>query len=124
MHVSPFPFLETMDRLQALIADRGLRLFDIIDHEAAAAAVGLELRPTRVLVFGNPAGGTPLMHEWPALALELPLRIAVWQGDDQRVRTGPPRPRTPSSPSSSSTPSGSPPSGVPADIIAHLLAGV
>jgi len=75
-----------MARLQHLVADRGLRLFDVIDHQAAAADVGLELRPSRVLVFGSPVGGTPLMREWPALSLELPLRIAVWQGDDDRTR--------------------------------------
>ena len=86
VQVSPFTFLETVDRLQALIAARNLQLFDVIDHQAAAAGVGLELRPTRVLVFGSPAGGTPLMHEWPALALCLPLRIAVWQGDDGLTR--------------------------------------
>lgn len=88
IRVSSLQFDETLARLRSVIAERGLRLFDVIDHQAAAAEAGLALRPTRVLVFGSPAAGTPLMVEWPLLALELPLRIVVWQGDDNRTRLG------------------------------------
>ena len=80
--VSPFSFDETVRRLLQTIEQRGLRLFDVIDHRAAAAEVGLALRPTVVLIFGSPAVGTPLMVERPLLALELPLRILVWASDE------------------------------------------
>lgn len=83
---SPVAFTETVERLRAEIDERGLRLFDVIDHRAAAMDVGRHLRPTVVLVFGSPSGGTPLMERWPALALELPLRIAVWDGGDGFAR--------------------------------------
>jgi uncharacterized protein (DUF302 family) len=83
---SPVAFAETVDRLRTAIGERGLRLFAVIDHREAAIDVGLDLRPTVVLVFGSPIGGTPLMDQWPALALELPLRIAVWDGGDGFAR--------------------------------------
>ena len=79
-------FDDAVARLTAAIESRGLRVFDVIDHEAAATEAGLSLRPTKVLVFGSPAAGTPLMVDHPLLALELPLRILVWQGDDHQVR--------------------------------------
>jgi uncharacterized protein (DUF302 family) len=82
---SPASFDETVHRLIAAIEDRGLRVFDVIDHRAAAAEVGLRLRPTKVVIFGSPAAGTPLMVDHPTLALELPLRILVWQADDGQV---------------------------------------
>ncbi len=77
---------EAVTRLTETIEGRGLRVFDVIDHQAAATEVGLTLRPTKVVVFGSPAAGTPLMVDHPVLALELPLRILVWQGDDHQVR--------------------------------------
>ncbi len=79
---SPLSFADTTHAVQAGISRRGLRLFSVIDHEAAAREAGLELRPTQVFIFGSPAGGTPLMDAHPLLALELPLRILVWQDDD------------------------------------------
>ncbi len=75
-------FDDTVTRLISTIEGRGLRVFDVIDHAAAAVEAGLSLRPTRVVVFGSPAAGTPLMVDHPVLALELPLRILVWQDDD------------------------------------------
>lgn len=86
VHHSPLTFAETLERLESIIAARGLRLFDVLDHRAAAEEVGLDLRPTVVLVFGSPTAGTPLMERWPELALELPLRIAVWDGGDGHAR--------------------------------------
>jgi uncharacterized protein (DUF302 family) len=83
---SPLPFAETVARLRTAIVDRGLRLFAVIDHAAAADDVGLHLRSTVVLVFGAPRGGTPLMTRWPPLALELPLRLAIWDGEDGFAR--------------------------------------
>jgi uncharacterized protein (DUF302 family) len=76
----------TLERLLAIIGERGLTVFAVFDHADAAAGVGLALRPTTVVVFGNPVAGTPLMHHRPEVALELPLRIAVWEGDDGRAR--------------------------------------
>jgi uncharacterized protein (DUF302 family) len=82
---SPMSFEDTLQRLLGIIHDKGLQVFDVIDHAAAAAEIDLVLRPTRVVIFGSPAAGTPLMVEHPLLALELPLRILVWQ-DDGRTR--------------------------------------
>jgi len=76
---------ETMDRLAAAVTARGMTVLARIDHAAAAANVGLELRPTEVLIFGNPKAGTPLMHEHPAFALALPLEVVVWEEDGVRV---------------------------------------
>jgi uncharacterized protein (DUF302 family) len=76
---SRFGFAETVARLTATIADTGSVLFATIDQTAAAHAVGLELRPTTLLVFGNPKVGTGLMNAFPHAALALPLRLLVWE---------------------------------------------
>jgi uncharacterized protein (DUF302 family) len=76
---SRFGFAETVARLTATLADAGSVLFATIDQTAAARAVGLELRPTTLLVFGNPNVGTGLMHAFPHAALALPLRLLVWE---------------------------------------------
>jgi uncharacterized protein (DUF302 family) len=73
---------ETLSILRQAIADAGNTIFADIDQSGAAAAVGLTLRPTTLLVFGNPRGGTPLMDAYPEFALELPLKILVWEGSD------------------------------------------
>ena len=78
---SPHGYDATLDRLRAEIDESGLRLFATFDHDGAAREVGLELRPSRVIVFGSPAAGTPLMVEAPLLALQLPLRILVWESE-------------------------------------------
>lgn len=78
---SPLSFEDTLQRLLGLIHEKGLQVFDVIDHAAAASAIDLVLRPTRVVIFGSPVAGTPLMVKHPLLAFELPLRILVWQGD-------------------------------------------
>lgn len=75
---SVYPFAETCRRLEAAIHDRGVRLFDKIDHAALAQSAGLTLRPTTAYVFGNPAAGTPLMERMPTLGLDLPLRVLVY----------------------------------------------
>ena len=84
--VSPLGFEETLHRLLTVIEQRGLHVFALIDHDGAAAEADLTLRPTRVVIFGSPAAGTPLMAATPLLALELPLRILVWEGRDGRTR--------------------------------------
>ncbi len=76
----------TMERLQAAVRKKGLKIFALIDHTAAAKAVGLKLRPTEVLIFGSPKLGTLLMQNTPTFALDLPLKILVWQGADGTSR--------------------------------------
>lgn len=76
---SRFGFAETIDRLRAAIESAGNTIFATIDQAAAAAAAGTALRPTVLILFGNPKGGTPVMEAWPASALALPLKLLVWQ---------------------------------------------
>jgi uncharacterized protein (DUF302 family) len=70
---------ETMDRLEADVKAKGLTVFARIDHAAGAAAVGLALRPTELLIFGNAKGGTPLMQSVQTIGIDLPLKALVWQ---------------------------------------------
>jgi uncharacterized protein (DUF302 family) len=85
---SAFGFSETLERLESALAASGNRIFARLDQAAAAADVGLTLRPTVLFLFGNPAAGTPLMNAAPAFALELPFRVLVWlDGDTVRVAT-------------------------------------
>jgi uncharacterized protein (DUF302 family) len=82
---SPFSVEETLERLQAAIRARNLTLFAHIDHQAEAERVGLTMQAAHVLIFGNPKGGTPLMVASPLLALDLPLKVLVWQSQDRQV---------------------------------------
>lgn len=68
---------ETIQRLQTLLKEKGIKLFCLVDHSGEALAAGLEMRPTKLLIFGNPKGGTPLMIDAPSTALDLPLKILV-----------------------------------------------
>ena len=68
---------ETVKRLEAALADKALRVFALIDHSGEAEKVGLKMRPTKVLIFGNPKGGTPLMVAAPSLAIDLPLKALI-----------------------------------------------
>lgn len=70
---------ETMTRLESVLREHGLRIFALIDHSAAAAEVGLEMRPVEVLIFGNPSVGTPMMLAAPSLAIDLPFKALVWE---------------------------------------------
>jgi uncharacterized protein (DUF302 family) len=70
---------ETLDRLEADVKAKGLTVFARIDHSAGATAVGLNLLPTAVLIFGNAKGGTPLMQSNQLIGIELPVKILVWQ---------------------------------------------
>ncbi len=78
---SSFAPKETMDRLEAEIAAKGLTLFARIDHSAGAAEVGLPLRPTVLFIFGNAKGGTPLMQAVQTTGIDLPLKVLVWQDE-------------------------------------------
>src|SRR5256885_6767279 len=70
---------DTMNRLEAAVKAHGMTVFARIDHAAGAAAVGLSLRPTELLIFGNAKGGTPLMQSAPTIGIDLPLKALVWQ---------------------------------------------
>jgi uncharacterized protein (DUF302 family) len=70
---------ETMNRLEADVKAKGLTVFARVDHAAGAAAVGLALGPTELLIFGNAKGGTPLMQSIQTIGIELPLKALVWQ---------------------------------------------
>jgi uncharacterized protein (DUF302 family) len=76
---------ETVERLEALLAQKGIEVFAHIDHAAAARKVGLSLRPTQVLIFGNPRAGTPLMQGRQTIGLDLPLRVLVWEDAEGKV---------------------------------------
>ena len=80
---SPRSVQETVQRMSELVSAKGLKLFAVIDHSGEAAAHGLELRDTKVVVFGSPAAGTPVMQAAPLAALDLPLKVLVWDDDGQ-----------------------------------------
>ena len=82
---SPFSVEETLLRLQEAIRSRNLILFANIDHSGGAKQAGLKMQEAHVLIFGSPKAGTPLMIASPLLALDLPLKVLVWQSEDERV---------------------------------------
>ena len=77
---SRYDFNETVGRLQAAFGEKGLQIFAVIDHSGEAAKAGLAMKPTKVLVFGSPKSGTPLMVAAPSLAIDLPLKALVAEG--------------------------------------------
>jgi uncharacterized protein (DUF302 family) len=76
---------ETLKKLQTAIEARGLKVFALIDHSGEAEKAGLKMRPTQLLIFGSPKGGTPLMVAAPSLAIDLPLKALVWEDADGKV---------------------------------------
>jgi uncharacterized protein (DUF302 family) len=76
---------ETIVRLQALLHEKGVKVFALIDHSGEAQRVGLEMRPTKLLVFGNPKAGTPLMLAAPSIAIDLPMKLLVWEDANGQV---------------------------------------
>jgi uncharacterized protein (DUF302 family) len=83
--VSKYPVDETVQRLKAAVAHHGLQLFALIDHSGEAEKVGLKMRPTKLLIFGSPKGGTPVMVASPSLAIDLPLKILVAEDEAGEV---------------------------------------
>ena len=81
--LSPWSVADTVSRLSSVIAARGIKLFAVIDHSGEAQASGLELRDTKVVIFGSPQAGTPVMEAAPLAALDLPLRVLVWADGTQ-----------------------------------------
>ena len=76
---------ETVERLKAILQSKGITLFALIDHSGEAEKVGMKMPPTKLLIFGNPKGGTPLMLAAPSIAIDLPLKILVWQDAQGKV---------------------------------------
>jgi uncharacterized protein (DUF302 family) len=85
---SPYSVPQTLDRLEAVLKERGIAVFARIDHAGEAAKVGLQLPPTQVLVFGNPRAGTPLMVAHPTIAIDLPMKALAWQDATGKVWIG------------------------------------
>lgn len=74
---------DTVNRLTGLVEGKGIKVFAVIDHSGEAERVGLKLRDTKLVVFGSPKAGTPVMVAAPLAALDLPLKILVWADDGQ-----------------------------------------
>jgi uncharacterized protein (DUF302 family) len=76
---------ETVEKLKTILKAKGVTLFALVDHSGEAEKVGMKMPPTKLLIFGNPKGGTPLMLAAPSAALDLPLKILVAEDSDGRV---------------------------------------
>ncbi len=70
---------ETVEKLKGILQAKGVTLFALIDHSGEAEKVGMKMRPTKLLIFGNPKAGTPLMLVAPSSAIDLPLKILIWE---------------------------------------------
>jgi uncharacterized protein (DUF302 family) len=76
---------QTVEKLQQILQANGVKLFALVDHSGEAEKAGMHLRPTKLLIFGNPKAGTPLMIAAPGIAIDLPLKILVWEDADGKV---------------------------------------
>jgi uncharacterized protein (DUF302 family) len=84
---SPRMVTDTVARLTELVAAKGMKLFAVIDQRAEASQVGLQLRETVLVLFGSPAAGTPVMQAAPLAALDLPLKVLIWDDEGQTTVT-------------------------------------
>ena len=82
---SPRTIDETVNRLESILAERGLQIFALIDHSGEAEKVGMKMRETKLLIFGSPKGGTPVMIAAPSVAIDLPLKVLVSEDDAGKV---------------------------------------
>jgi uncharacterized protein (DUF302 family) len=82
---SPYTVEETVQRFESVLAERGVRVFALVDHSGEAEKVGLKMRPTKLVIFGNPKGGTPVMVAAPSVAIDLPLKVLVAEDEDGKV---------------------------------------
>ena len=76
---------ETVKKLKGILEAKGITLFVLVDHSGEAAKAGMKMRPTKLLIFGNPKAGTPVMLAAPSSAIDLPLKILVWEDDQGKV---------------------------------------
>jgi uncharacterized protein (DUF302 family) len=82
---SKYPVAETVTRIEGALKAKGVTVFARIDHSAEAEKAGLKMRPTQLLVFGNPKAGTPVMNAAPSAAIDLPLKALVWEDEQGKV---------------------------------------
>ncbi len=82
---SPHSVTETLARLETIVQSKGIAVLARIDHSGDAANAGLEMQPTKLLIFGNAKSGTPLMIASPTVAIDLPLKALVWEDADGKV---------------------------------------
>jgi uncharacterized protein (DUF302 family) len=75
----------TVEKLKGILQSKGITLFAFVDHSGEAEKAGLKMRPTKLLIFGNPKGGTPLMIASPTIAIDLPLKILIWEDEAGKV---------------------------------------
>jgi uncharacterized protein (DUF302 family)/uncharacterized membrane protein YidH (DUF202 family) len=76
---------ETVDKFKTILQAKGVTLFALVDHSGEAEKVGMKMRPTKLLIFGNPKGGTPVMLAAPSIAIDLPLKILIWEDGQGKV---------------------------------------
>jgi len=76
---------QTVEKLKSILQSKGVTLFALVDHDGEAKKVGMKMRPTKLLIFGSPKAGTPLMLAKPSIAIDLPLKILVWEDRQGKV---------------------------------------
>jgi len=76
---------QAVEKLEAVLHAKGVKLFALVDHSGEAENAGMHMRPTKLLIFGNPKAGTPLMLASPSVAIDLPLKILIWEDADGKV---------------------------------------
>src|SRR4029077_8697440 len=76
---------ETVEKLKEILRGKGITLFALVDHSGEAAKMGMKMRPTKLLIFGNPKAGTPVMLASPSSAIDLPLKILIWEDPQGEV---------------------------------------
>jgi uncharacterized protein (DUF302 family) len=82
---SPYSVDATVERLESILAARGLQVFALVDHSGEAEKVGMKMRPTKLLIFGSPKGGTPVMLAAPTIAIDLPLKALISEDAEGKV---------------------------------------
>lgn len=82
---SKYSVPETLQRLEGVLEQKGIKIFALVDHSGEAEKAGLKMPPTQLLIFGNPKGGTPVMLAAPLSAIDLPLKALAWQDGDGKV---------------------------------------
>ena len=76
---------QTVEKLKGILHAKGVALFALVDHSGEAEKAGMKMRPTKLLIFGSPKAGTPLMQAAPSIAIDLPLKILVWEDGEGKV---------------------------------------